>query len=51
MNKYCIDDNTSYCLGMSLTIEALKHNPKDIIAVYLSLKANKNEQLSYLLDL
>ena len=51
MNRYNISDLTSYCLGMSLTIEALKHNPNDINEVLLSSKANKNEQLSYLLKL
>lgn len=51
MNRYCIDDKTSYSLGMSLTIEALKHKANFINSVILSEKANKNEQLSYLLDL
>ena len=51
MNKYDINDTSSYCLGMSLTIEALKHSNKHIKEVILSSKANKNEQLSYLLEL
>lgn len=51
MNKYTIEDNTSYSLGMSLTIEALKHKADFVEKVILSEKANKNEQLSYLLDL
>ena len=51
MNKYISSDKTSYCLGMSLTIEALKHRPEFVRNVILSSKANKNEQLSYLLEL
>ena len=51
MNKYSIENNCSYCLGMSLTIEALKHKSNYIKKVILSSKAHKNEQLSYLLDL
>lgn len=51
MNRYDVKDNTSYCLGMSLTIEALKHKAEYIKDVILSSKANKNEQLSYLLKL
>lgn len=51
MNKYNINDLTSYSLGMSLTIEALKHKADFVQEIILSNKANKNEQLSYLLEL
>lgn len=51
MNKYSTIDNFSYSLGMSLTIEALKHKANFVRQIYLSSKANKNEQLSYLLKL
>lgn len=51
MNKYKYSDDSSYCLGMSLTIEALKHQAKYIIEIYLSTKAHKNKQLDYLLQL
>lgn len=51
MNKYCIEDSTSYALGMSLTIEALLHSSEYVSKVILSNKANRNEQLSYLLEL
>ena len=51
MEKYRKEDKTSYSLGMSLTIEALKHRPKQMIRVYLSDKAANNHQLSYLVSL
>ena len=51
MNKYVKTDEYSYCLGMSLTVEALKHKANYIKEVVLSSKANKNQQLDYLLDL
>lgn len=51
MNKYKITDTYSYCLGMSLTVEALKHRAKYIKDIFLSSRAHKNEQLNYLLDL
>jgi len=51
MNKYSSFDNTSYSLGMSLTIEALKHKASFVEDIILSSKANKNEQLTYLLKL
>lgn len=51
MNKYNIEDKTSYSLGMSLTIEALKHKAEYVKEIILSEKAIKNEQLSYLLKL
>lgn len=50
MNKI-INENQSYCLGMSLTIEALVKKPIFVKKIYLSNKANKNEQLDYLLKL
>ncbi len=51
MNKYSTSDSLSYCLGMSLTIEALKNKASYVRDVYLSSKASRNEQLSYLLKL
>lgn len=51
MNRYIREDNYSYSLGMSLTIEALKHKANFVNKVILSSKANKNEQLSYLIEL
>jgi len=51
MDQYKISDKTSYCLGMSLTIEAILNVAKQIDCVYLSDKANKNNQLDYLLNL
>lgn len=51
MNKYLESDKTSYCLGMSLTIEALKHKSFYVEKVILSNKAIKNNQLTYLLEL
>ena len=51
MNKYSFEDKCSYCLGMSLTVEALKHRYNDVKEVILSNKANKNNQLDYLLEL
>ena len=51
MNRYSKEDSTSYSLGMSLTIEALKHRSAYMEKVILSDKAIKNEQFSYLLSL
>ncbi|MBQ3295156.1 MAG: hypothetical protein IJH00_01540 [Erysipelotrichaceae bacterium] len=51
MNRYQKEDRTSYSLGMSLTIEALKHRSTYVEEVILSEKALKNEQFSYLLEL
>lgn len=51
MEKYKREDEYSYALGTSLTIEALKHIPEYVSNVYLSDKVIKNEQFSYLLDL
>ena len=51
MNRYQTEDRTSYSLGMSLTIEALKHRSEYVEKVILSDKAVKNEQFSYLLSL
>ncbi len=48
--KYLSNDE-SYCLGMSLTIEALKHRPESLVEVYLSSKALKNEQFEILKSL
>ena len=51
MFKYTADSDSSYCLGMSLTIEALKHIPDKIINICLSSKVNRNSQSSLLFDL
>jgi TrmH family RNA methyltransferase len=51
MKKYERSDERSYCLGMSLTIEALKHRPEAITEIILSGKANRNAQFSSLLEL
>ena len=51
MNDYNIDSNTSYCLGMSLTIEALLHKADFVKKVILSNKAEKNKQLDLLFEL
>ena len=51
MKKYERNDPGSYCLGMSLTIEALKHRPEAMKDIILSSKANRNEQYSFLLEL
>jgi len=51
MNRYQKEDLTSYSLGMSLTIEALKHRSAYVEKVILSEKAVKNEQFFYLLKL
>ena len=51
MDKYQKNDVFSYCLGMSLTIEALKERSRYLKKVVLSQKAARNEQLSYLLEL
>lgn len=51
MNKYQKEDQLSYCLGMSLTIEALKHKANFVREVILSSKASKNSQLDLLLEL
>lgn len=51
MNRYDITDPVSYCLGMSLSIEALKQRPEKVRNVVLSVKASRNEQLDYLLSL
>lgn len=46
-----LNSDESYCLGMSLTIEALKCKPDCITSIYLSTKANRNKELDYLLEL
>lgn len=51
MKKYEINDTTSYILGISLIIEALKEVPSYVKEVYLSSKANKNIELDKLLKL
>lgn len=51
MNDYNIDSNTSYCLGMSLTIEALLHKADFVKKVVLSNRAEKNKQLDLLFEL
>lgn len=51
MERYSVDKNYSYCLGMSLTIELIKNKSEYVVEVILSNKAFKNAQLSYLLDL
>lgn len=44
-------ENESYCLGMSLTIEALKCCPDQINSIYLSSKAANNKELENLIYL
>lgn len=51
MKKYEINDKTSYILGISLIIEALKEVPSFVKIVYLSSRANKNTELDKLLSL
>ncbi|MDO5440657.1 MAG: TrmH family RNA methyltransferase [Erysipelotrichaceae bacterium] len=51
MNKYSELDKTSYILGISLIVEALKEVPSKVKKVYLSSKANKNKELDKLLSL
>jgi len=51
MERYKKEDKTSYTLGMSLTIEALKNHPDKLFQIVLSNKAIKNQQLEYLLSL
>lgn len=51
MKKYDINDSTSYILGISLIIEALKEIPNKVKKVYLSSKANKNKELDKLVSL
>lgn len=51
MEKYQKDFDYSYCLGMSLTMEALLQKPDFVKEVILSEKAYKNSQLDHLLDL
>ena len=51
MNRYDVSDTGSYALGMSLSIEALKHKAKYVKKIVLSNKANKNRQLEHLLQL
>ena len=51
MEKYSIDSKTSYILGVSLIVEALKEIPGEVCKVYLSSKANHNSELEKLLSL
>ena len=51
MDRYHKDSNTSYILGISLIIEALLEVPESVKEVYLSTKANKNIELSKLIEL
>lgn len=51
MNKYDVNDHTSYILGISLIVEALKEVPSVVKKVYLSSKANKNKELDKLIEL
>ncbi len=51
MEKYRITDPTSYCLGMSLSIEALLHKKEYVRKIYLSEKVFKNDQLALLIRL
>ena len=51
MNRYKYEDHLSYCLGMSLSLEALLHKSEYVKEVILSSKANKNSQMQELLAL
>ncbi len=51
MNRYDKNDKISYCLGMSLTVEALKHRSGFVKEVILSSKATKNRQFDHLMEL
>lgn len=51
MEKYQSNDDYSYILGISLTIEALKKVPNYISKVYVSSKAIKNDQYNKLVEL
>lgn len=48
MKKYESNDNCSYALGTSLTVELLMHQGRHAKEVYLSKKAVENEQLHLL---
>lgn len=51
MERYDINSKTSYILGISLIVEALKEVPEMVNKVYLSSKANKNKELDLLISL
>ena len=51
MERYKREDKSSYILGISLTIEALKKVPSFIEKVLVSSKAIKNEQYQKLVEL
>lgn len=51
MNRYSRTDKTSYCLGMSLTIEAIRHQHAHIRQVILSEKVIRNKEAETLFSL
>lgn len=51
MEKYRSDSPTSYILGISLTIEALRQVPSLLEKIYVSEAVNKNEQYAKLIAL
>ncbi len=51
MERYKKGDPSSYALGMSLSVEALKGIPEKITCVYLSSKCRRNAQFSLLEEL
>ena len=51
MERYSPNDDTSYILGISLTIEAIRQIPDRMEKVWLSKRAIRNEQYEKLLDL
>ncbi|MBR4462279.1 MAG: hypothetical protein IKS51_06850 [Erysipelotrichaceae bacterium] len=51
MKRYSQIDDTSYCLGMSLTMEALKHQSRHMKEVILSEKVIRNQESAALCSL
>lgn len=51
MNRYSGKDETSYILGISLTIEAIRHIPEKMECVYLSSRCIRNRQYDELIAL
>ncbi|MBQ6559523.1 MAG: hypothetical protein IJL85_01700 [Erysipelotrichaceae bacterium] len=51
MNRYSRNDDTSYCLGMSLTVEALKHQSIQMKEVILSEKVIRNQESAAMFSL
>lgn len=51
MNKYSIDLQDTYVLGISLVVEVLKHKPKEIKEVYLSSNVIHNQEYDSLISL